>query len=677
MLRRLLPSTLALLPLTVLASVPARAQALATTSPDGHLSISFELKSNPQPYLPGERPYYRIVYQGQPILADSPLGLDFIGQPPLDHDFEIVGSELTTHEGSWVDGFGSRRRVPDHYRQLRVSLRERQAPRRRLDLIFRAYNQGVAFRYRLPQQPALGRFTLAAEYTGFDFARDATAYAINLGRFSSNWEGEYLPTKLDAIKPTSLIGLPLLIHLEGGPWAALLEANLTGYCGMVVSAVQGVPNALMSRLNPMPEHQEQAVEGSTPLMTPWRLLLVSPRPGGLIESDYMVANLNPPAAIDPSWVEPGKSAWDWWSGTYAAHVNFHPGMNTATMEHYIDFAAQHHLPYMLIDAGWSARMPAANARAPSPSRFPPTDITRTIPAIDLPAILAYARQRRVRVLLWLYWTDARDQMDKAFPLYQQWGVAGVKIDFMEGVPVDQENVALYRRLVRTAARYHLIVDIHGAYEPDGLRREYPNLLTQEGVLGMEYSKWSYRATPTHDVTLPFTRMLAGPMDYTPGCFNNATRSGFRPRPVQPMCQGTRAHQLAMYVDFLSPLVMLSDYPEDYDRKPGMEFLDQVPTVWDETRVLGGEPAQYVLIARRRGETWYLGAMTNWDARDLDVPLNFLGSRPYQAEIFADGPRADTDATDLSVSRRPVRAGDRLSVHLASGGGWAAILKPAP
>jgi alpha-glucosidase len=221
------------------------------------------------------------------------------------------------------------------------------------------------------------------------------------------------------------------------------------------------------------------------------------------------------------------------------------------------------------------------------------------------------------------------------------------------------------------------VDFHGAFKPTGMRRTYPNQLTREGVLGMEYNKWSYRDTPYHHLILPFTRMLAGPLDYTPGCFNNATRDQFEPRNVNPMCQGTRAHQLAMYVVYFSPLQMLSDYPEAYDRNPGMDFLDQVPTVWDETRVPLGDPGEYIAVARKKGDTWYLGAMTDWTPRDLDVPLSFLGSGTYQARIYADGPNAAQDATNLAIRNGTFHAGDHLTLHLASGGGAAVTFAPAP
>jgi alpha-glucosidase len=637
------------------------AEPLAVTSPDGKLTVSFELKANPQPHLPGERAYYRVSYAGNPVLVDSPLGLDFKGGSPLDHDFEIVGTDRQSRNDTWTNPFGARRDVSDHYNELRVMLRERQAPGRRLDLIFRAYNEGIAFRYSLPKQDALREFTLSSENTGFYFAGEAQAYALNLGGYTTSYETDYHRVGLDQIKPTSIVALPLLVEMSPGPWVALLEADLRDYAGLYVGGVSGVANALMSKLSPLPRKSDEAVVASTPKETPWRVLLVNSRPGALIENDYLVLNLNPPCALaDTSWIEPGKSAWDWWSGSYATGVDFKPGMNTATMMHYVDFAARHHLRYMLIDAGWY----------PAQDYTHPIDILHHTAETDVPRIIEYAKMKGVEVLLWVFWGAMDKHMDEALALYRKWGVAGVKVDFMDRD--DQEMVNFYERLVKKAAEYKMVVDFHGAYKPTGLRRTYPNLLTREGVMGLEYSKWSNRITPEHDVTIPFTRMLAGPLDYTPGGFRNATREQFRPRNVAPMTQGTRAHELAKYVVFKSPLEMVSDYPEAYQDQPGFEFIEKVPTVWDETKVVDGEPAQYVAIARRQGDDWYLGAMTNWGARDLEIPLDFLQSGDYEAQIFADGPDAEQVATSLSISKKRVSAHDTLEEHLAPGGGLAVI-----
>ena len=639
------------------------ADTLTVASPDGRVMISFALKHNDQPYLPGERPYYRVSYNGVPVLTDSPLGLDFEGAPTLDREFEIVSTDRHPHNETWTNRFGALRDVPDHYNQLRISLREKAAPGRLVDVIFRAYNEGAAFRYFLPQQPALEKFSLMAENTGFYFAKDASTFALNMGRFNTANEGEYWPTPLSAIKPASIINLPLLVNIPGGPWVGLLEADLTNYAGMYVGGVPGFDHALMSKLSPGPARMDRPVTGSAPRVLPWRVLLLNDRPGGLIESNYLILDLNPPSAIaDTSWIRPGKAAWDWWSGDYDENVDFKPGMNTATMKHYIDFAADHHFEYMLVDAGWY----------PAHGYKQPISILTYVPEVNIPDIIAYGKQKGVKVLLWMYWGALDKQMDAALDLYAKWGAAGVKVDFMDRD--DQEMVNFYQRLTRAAANRHLVVDCHGAFKPTGLRRTYPNLLTREGVMGMEYSKVGDRTTPEHDVTIPFTRMLAGPMDYTPGCFNNANREQFRAREVNPMCQGTRAHQLAMYVVYESPLSMVSDYPEIFDHKPEMEFIDKVPTVWDETKVVNGDPSKFVTIARRQGVDWFLGAMTNWDARDLEVPLSFLGDGEFKAQIFADGADADRVPTSVDITEKVMKAGDKLSVHLAPGGGTAVIFK---
>ena len=294
--------------LSLAAACPARAvDEPSVASPDGEVVISFALKSHPQPYLPGVRAYYRVSYRGVPVLNDSPLGLDFEGAPPLDHDFEIIGTDRHSRSDTWTNRFGALREVPDHYNQLRISLREKPAPGRQVDVIFRAYNEGVAFRYFLPQQSAMEKFTLMAENTGFYFARAASAFALNKGRFNTDNEGEYLPTDLKMIKPASVINLPLLVETPGGPWVGLLEADLTDYAGMYVGGVPGFENALVSKLSPGPERMDRVVIGSTPKTTPWRVLLINDRPGGLIESNHLILDLSAPSMIgDTSWIVPGK-----------------------------------------------------------------------------------------------------------------------------------------------------------------------------------------------------------------------------------------------------------------------------------------------------------------------------------------------------------------------------------
>jgi alpha-glucosidase len=318
---------------------------------------------------------------------------------------------------------------------------------------------------------------------------------------------------------------------------------------------------------------------------------------------------------------------------------------------------------MLIDGGW--------ARRAGPNT--PDDITAAAPSIDLPHVLEHAKQKKVKLWLWSHWTSVDKQIDQAFPLYEKWGIAGVKVDFMD--LDDQEMVAWYRRVLRKAAEHHLMIDFHGAYKGDGIERTYPNLLTREGVLGLEYNKWSARVTPEHDCTLPFTRMLAGPMDYTPGGFANAAPAEFVARNSRPMVQGTRAHQLALFVVFESHLQMVADYPERYRGEPDFEFLRRVPASWDETRVLTGRPMESIAIARRNGADWFLGALTAREGRSLDVPLDFLADGPFVAEVFADAPDAEAHPTRTAIRREAVTRSSALSLRLAPGGGAAVWIHP--
>ena len=395
--------------------------------------------------------------------------------------------------------------------------------------------------------------------------------------------------------------------------------------------------------------------------------MIADDPGRLVESNIVV-NLNPPCAIaDTSWIKPGKTAWDWWSGSVARKVSFKPGMNTETMKHYIDFSARNNLEYMLIDAGWAARRRAG----PNDSG---SDLTQTNPNINMPELLDYAKAKNVRLWLWAHWTDIDRQMDEVFPLFQKWGIAGVKIDFMDRD--DQWMVNWYRRVTKKAAEHKLMLDFHGAFKPDGLSRPYPNVMTREGVMGLEYTKWSARITPKHNVTVAFTRMLAGGLDYTPGGFENVTKAAFQPRSRFPMVMATRAHETALFVVFESAFQMVADDPGAYEDQKELDFIRVVPATWDETHVINGRPPKFITIARRHGKEWYVGSITDWDAREVDVPLTFLGAGSYNAEIYADAPDAATQPKNTTREQKRVDAKTVLKLKLAPGGGSAIRIIPA-
>jgi alpha-glucosidase len=638
----------------------AQGEPLRVSSPDGAIEVRL-LPAAPAEAGAPPRLAYEVSFHGKPLMDTSLLELRLQGQRLLGAGLTLVSSRTGSVDESYAIPAGKSRTVRNHYNSLVAEYRESGVFGRRLNVEVRAYDDGVAFRYVVPETAPPQEIRIEDEATEFRFARDAEAYPLILRGFRTSYEDQYHRMTLSGIHPESLVALPFLVDQPGVGWVAITEAHLEGYAGLYLTHPEGT--TMRSRLAPRADEPEIAVSGVTPLRSPWRVLMIGEDPGRLVESS-LVLNLNPPCAIaDTSWIRAGKTAWDWWSGTWAEGVDFEPGMNTATMEHYVDFAAEAGLEFMLIDAGWSERG--------EPGR--PGDITRTVPAIDLPEILRHAKAKGVGVWLWLHWTAVERQMDEAFPLYEKWGVAGLKIDFMDRD--DQWMVDFYHRVLDRAAAHHLMIDFHGAYKPDGIRRTYPNLLTREGVMGLEYVKWSARTNPDHDVMLAFTRMLAGPMDYTPGGFRNVTRAEFEPRRRQPLVMGTRAHQLALYVVFESPLMMVSDDPEAYRGEKDFDFIRAAPTSWDETRVLGGEVGEYVILARRRGGDWYVGAITGWTPRTVRVPLVFLGSGRFVAEIYADAADAATEPRHTTIERKTVTAATELTLSLAPGGGAAIRVHP--
>jgi alpha-glucosidase len=634
---------------------------VVVTSPDGSLQISVDVRDFRRPFPQGKHLAYSIRYRGREIVAFSPVRLDLDRGAPIGRGVEIVDIQRWQRRAVTELLYGENRYLRDFCNGATLTLREQTGGHRLYYLDVRAYNRAVAFRLRLPRQPSLTSFVVTKERTFVRLAA-GTAYALILKGFHTPYETNYQVKQTSEFETDALIGLPLLVGVSGGPWVAISEADLEDYAGMYLSAFAGERGTFVSRLSPLPDSPDVCARLETPFSMPWRLFMVADHPGQLIGSDVILA-LNEPSQIErPCWIQPGKVAWPWWSGRTVVGRDFKGGMNTATMKYYIDFAADAGLQYLLIDAGWYGRHDDVNA-----------DITRPIPEIDLPGILRYAQAKNVGVLLWVNWRCVERQMNEAFALYEKWGVKGIKVDYMNRD--DQEMVRFYRRVVQKAAEHHLVVDFHGAYKPTGLRRTFPNLLTREGVLGLEYSKWSTYCSPEHELHIPFIRMLVGPMDFTPGAFNVGTRETFRGRAVPPMALGTRAHQLAMYVVYYSPLQMLVDHPESYWGQPGFEFLKAVPTVWDETRFVEGDVGNYIVLARRSGEEWYLGAMTDWTPRDLRIPLSFLGKGHFIAEIYADGPEADRKPTQVAVLREEVIPDDTLRVRLASGGGCAVRFLP--
>ena len=627
--------------------------AQSVSSPDSQLRLNFTLADHGQLT-------YDVSYRGKPVLTRSELGLDLQNQPSFGANLQMVGATPSKIDETYTVPAGKSKTIRNVCNVLTLDLRETTPRNRRLSIEARAYDDGVAFRYLIPDQPGTREIRVVNEKTRFVLAKDATTYPLILRNYRTSWEDNYRTVALSGINPDSLIALPLLTELPGVAFLAITEADIDHYAGMYLTHSAANANALEARLSPRLDEPGISVMGLTPLTTPWRVLMIAAEPGRLIES-HIVENLNPPSAVaDTSWIKPGKAAWDWWSGPYDENVDFKPGKNTETMKHYIDFASKAKFEYFMLDAGWAARGTGPNDSG--------ADITQVQPNINMQYALGYARSKNVGIWLWAHWTDIDRQMDEAFPLYEKWGIAGVKIDFMDRD--DQWMVDFYRRVAKKAAEHHLMIDFHGAYKPDGISRTWPNVITREGVLGLEYNKWSARVTPDHNVMLAFTRMLAGPMDYTPGGFLNVTREEFVPRNLHPMVMGTRAHQTALFVVFESPFEMVSDHPEAYEGQKELAFLTAVPSSWDETRVLNAKVGDYITIARRHGREWYIGSIAGSHAADLDIPLEFLPPGDFVAEIYSDAPDAASQPMHTLVEQKTVNRSMRLKASMVAGGGQA-------
>lgn len=617
---------------------------------------------------------YAVEFHGKALLGESALGLEIVGQPALGPGMRSTGAETSSADESYTIPVGKTKVVRNHYNGLHADFEDGSG--RRLAIEVRVFDDGIGFRYVTPKQPALGQVRIAHELTEFNYVEDANSYPLILEGYQSSWEDEYQERNVSGLHRDWIVGTPFLAEEPGLGWVAITEADIDNYAGMFLRKGHG-RFAFGVRADLAPHVSEAgtadgdyAVETATPFQSPWRVLMIGEEPGRLIESN-IVLNLNPASKIaDTSWIKAGKSAWDWWSGEAAPSVSFKTGMNTATMKHYIDFASASGFPYMLIDAGWAV---SADRKGPG-DYAAETNITQVIPEVDMPELIRYAKEKHVRIWLWSHWTSVDEYMEQAFPLFEKWGIAGVKIDFMNRN--DQWMVGFYRRVVENAAAHHLMIDFHGAYPPDGLRRTWPNLVTREGVMGKEYLKWSARTTPVHNATLPFTRMLAGPLDYTPGAFGNSTRANFVPRNFMPMALNTRAQELALFVVLESPFEMVADYPEHYQGQKEFDFIKRVPSTWDEVRVLSGRPMQNITVARRSGKDWFVGSLTNWDARTVKTPLSFLGPGKFEAEIYADAPDAAAEPTHTTLTRQMVDRTTVLDVRMVSGGGNAIWIHPA-
>lgn len=641
-------------------------------SPDGQLVMGFSIQPSASLGENGSgKLMYTLTFHGKPVIDNSALGLELDDKTPLGVNVTITDSQAGSGVEDYPLAHSKVSHVHDAYNSLLVKVTEAGVDARRgartMTIEVRAFNNGIAFRYLLPQQAAIPSLHLRAEDTEFRFSQDDTAWVLALPGYRSSYESEYVRLNLSALSnqggiPSKfLIGMPALLHQPGVAWISLMEADLEGNSSMYVTNPSGswAGHYFTVKLSPRWDDPSYAVIGDLPHHSAWRVLGVADDPGRLVEAN-LETDLSPANRLqDTSWIQPGKASWNWWVDNVDKDGNSgNKYFNTETMKYYVDFAAESGFPYFFLDAGWSS----------------PRDITQMNGRVDIPELVKYAATKNVKVWIWVGSDAVLRQMKDAFPVYEKWGVAGIKMDFVNRD--DQEGIQHLYDVARYGAEHHLMIDFHGCHTPWGLMRAYPNVMSYEGVLGLENNKVGRRDSPVDRSVFPFTRLLAGPLDYTAGAFDNATEASYVARNASPMAMGTRAQQLALYVVYENPVPMVSDSPQNYKGQQAFQFLKDVPTIWDETHVLAGAPGEYATIARRHGDEWYLGSMTNWDQRTLSVPLQFLGAGNYVAEIYEDGPDASTEPKHVVIRNENVTAKSTMTLHLAPGGGAAIRFVPA-
>ena len=605
---------------------------------------------------------YSVLLNGRTIVAPSQISMELYDGTVWGVDAKV--RKAKTNSVSQVLTPVVKRKsatIKDEYKELTLTFKG-------YSLQFRAYDDGAAYRWVTDKT---GKYKVKSELATFAFPTDNKLWFPEEESMMTHQEREYLRETLSNIGNNRFASTGLLVDCGNDVKTYISESNLMDYPGMYLRGCDDNKYALIGKYPGVVLETEQLrdrdvkptkyadyiAECSGPREFPWRAMVITENDGQLIETE-MIYKLAPECKLENTdWIKPGKVAWDWWNANNIYGVDFVAGVNTETYKYYIDFASTYGLEYIILDEGW----------------YVLSDILKLEKDVDVKEIIDYGKEKNVDVILWVVWKAMDDKLEEALDQFQAWGAKGIKMDFMQRD--DQWMVNFYEKIARKCAEHNLLVDFHGAYKPSGLRRAYPNVISYEGVKGMENAKWSNLPDPEHDVTLPFIRMVAGPMDYTPGAMINKTKENFAPVFTEPMSQGTRCHQLALYPVFESPLQMLADNPSNYYREPEcMEFLATVPSVWDETKVLEAKVSDYIAVARRSGDKWFVGALTDWDPRKMELKLDFLGDGTYTMKVWKDGLNADKHAADFAQETVEVTSESTVNVKMTPGGGWVAIIE---
>ncbi|HVU58607.1 MAG TPA: glycoside hydrolase family 97 protein [Puia sp.] len=666
----------------------ASARTTATTrdivvkSPDGRLRWAFHLTDS--------CPSYSVSFNGETIVDWSALRLAFRDGGEFGRGLVVRGASFRKGEDDYTLVVGKTSSVHDEYNEAEIPMEERGGARRGVELMVRVFNDGVGFRYVFLKGGTLTdktltdktltdktstdqtsadqkEFLLTDEHTDFRLAGDPFVTASYLPGYTTSHEGRYTRLPVSGIRSDTLMDMPVFVEFPHKIYMVITEAELVDYAGMYLTRHNGV---LTSMLSPLPGQGVVKVKGVFPHKTPWRVLLIGDRPGVLIESN-IITSLNEPCAIkDLSWLRPGKTDFHWWNGDVVPDTTFQPGINFETNQYYIDFCARNKLDYHSVIGYGGIAWYRNDGISYMPG--PHSDVTEPLPGLDMQQICDYAKSKGVGIRVWVHWKVLYPELDKAFTQFEKWGISGMMVDFMDRD--DQEMVNIQTEILQKAAQHHLHIQFHGAYKPTGLARTWPNEFTREGTLNYECDKWGNPITPDDDINIPFTRLLAGATDYHLGGFRAVTPSHYEAHFVHPLVLGTRCHMLAMYVVLESALGMICDYPAAYEGQDGFEFLRDVPTTWDQTKVPLAVPRAYVSIARRKRDDWYVGMINNKDARTVSLPMDFLPVGHYEAVIYRDADDASENPNHLVREVRAVEPSSTVEVKLAPGGGMAMKIK---
>lgn len=627
----------------------AFAENYTVDSPDSRITVNVETGTNTT---------YSVTFNGKMILNPSPISMTFDNGTVIGRNMQVKNVERFTQNQVLKPVVRQKsEQINDHYNEMVLNADNYK-------LSFRVYNDGLAYRFHTDFPDSL---KVLNEEVTYCFPEDYNTLFPEERTMLSAQQPLFKPMKLSEIGTDHFCSTPILIKVDDNARIFISESDLESYPGMFLRK-QG-KNELAGKFAAVSLEDYKTddrqifptkradyiarVKGTRNY--PWRAMIVADNDANLI-TNQLIYKLAPESEGDYSWVRPGKIAWDWYNALILTGVDFKCGINNETYKYYIDFASKYGIEYVVIDDGWSEAW----------------DVTKTIPEINMEELVAYGKKKKVDLILWVSWAPFREKIDEAFDKFSQWGIKGIKMDFMNRD--DQEMVDFYYEVAKKAAAHKMLVDFHGAYKPTGWLRTFPHVLTSEGVAGLENHKWGSFVTPKHNVTLPFTRMVAGPMDYTPGAMINFHEKDHKIWFNLPASVGTRCHQLGMYVVYESPLQMLADSPSNYYREPVcMEFLSQVPVVWDETRVLKASVGEYVVVARRHGDTWYIGGMVGEKGQKFEIDLDFIKGNKTLT-YWEDGVNVDMNANDVARRTQKVKQGDKITITMYDGGGYAAIIK---